>query len=83
MLALQKDNEMRFMKSLFDTFRYNCKISAECPWLKGNDSNSDDDLDGVYMEMPPEDQYMNQIHVSLWPANLHCFYVDVHDCRCL
>ena len=56
MLALQKDSEMRFVKSLCDTFKYDCKIYAECPWLKGKDNNSDDDLDGVYMDMPPEDQ---------------------------
>ena len=53
-LALQKDSEMRFVKSLCDTFKYDCKISAECPWLKGNGKDYDDDLDGVYMEMPPE-----------------------------
>ena len=55
-LALQKDSEVRFVKSLYDTLKYECKISAECPWLKGNGFDSDDDLDGVYMEMPPEDQ---------------------------
>ena len=55
-LALQNDNEMRFVKSLCDTFKYDCKISAECPSLKGNYNNYDDDLDGLYMEMPPEDQ---------------------------
>ena len=31
MLALQKGSGMRFVKSLCDTFKYNCKISAECP----------------------------------------------------
>ena len=56
MLALQKDSEMRFVKSLCDTFKYDCKICAECPWLKGNDKDYDDNLDGVYMEMAPEDQ---------------------------
>ena len=56
MLALQNDSEMRFVKSLCDPFKYDCKISAECPWLKGNDEDSDDDPEGVYMEMPPEDQ---------------------------
>ena len=56
MLALQNDSEMRFVKSLCDTFKYDCKKSAECPWLKDNEDDSDDDLDGVYMEMPPEDQ---------------------------
>ena len=58
MLALQNDSEMRFMKSLCDTFNYDCKISAECPWLKGNYKNYDEDLDGLYVEMPPEDQWM-------------------------
>ena len=56
MLASQRYSEMRFVKSLCDTFKYDCKISAECPQLKSNDNDSDDDLDGVYMEMPPEDQ---------------------------
>ena len=56
MFALQKDSAMRFGNSLCDTFKYDSRISAECPWLKGNDDDSDDDLDGVYMEMPPEDQ---------------------------
>ena len=56
MLALQNDSKMRFVKSLCDTFKYDCKISAKCPWLKGSDDDSDDDLDNVYMEMPPEDR---------------------------
>ena len=56
MLALQNKSEMRFVKSLCDIFKYDCKISAECPLLKGNDEDYDDDLDGVYMEMAPEDQ---------------------------
>ena len=30
MLALQKYSEMRFVKSLCDTFKYDCKISAQC-----------------------------------------------------
>ena len=34
MLALQNYSEMRIVKSLCDTFRYDCKLSAECPWLK-------------------------------------------------
>ena len=34
MLALQIDSEMRFVKSLSDAFKYDCKTSAECPWLK-------------------------------------------------
>ena len=29
--ALQNDSEMRFMKYLCDVFKYDCKISAECP----------------------------------------------------
>ena len=28
----------------------------QSPWLKGNDDVSDEDLDVVCMEMPPEDQ---------------------------
>ena len=56
MLALQKDSEMRFVKSLYYSFKYDCKISAEYPWLKENDEDYDDNLVGVYMEMPPEDQ---------------------------
>ena len=56
MLALQNDSEMRFVKSLCYTFKYDLKISAECPWLKGNDKDYDYDLDGVYKEIPPEDQ---------------------------
>ena len=48
-LALQKDSDMRLVKSLYDTFKYDCKISAECPWLKGNDKDYDDELDSVYM----------------------------------
>ena len=56
MFALQNDSEMRFVKSLCDTFKYDCKISVECCWLKGNDKDYEDDLDGVYLEMPPEDQ---------------------------
>ena len=63
MLPLQKDTEMRFVKSLCDTFKYDCKIYAEYPQLKGNGNDSDDDLDDVYMEIPPEDQQMYQIHV--------------------
>ena len=55
-LALQKYSEMRFVKSLCDTFKYDYKISAECPWLKGNYNDSDDDLDGVSMQMPHEYQ---------------------------
>ena len=50
MLALQKDSEMRFVKSLSDTFKHVCKIFAECPWLKGNDKDYDDDLDTVYLK---------------------------------
>ena len=42
MLALQNDSEMRFVKSLCDTFKYDCKISAECPRLKCNYNNYDD-----------------------------------------
>ena len=56
MLALQNDSERRFVKALYDTFKYDCEKYAECPWLKSNNDDSDDDLDGVYMEMPPEDQ---------------------------
>ena len=56
MLALQNDSVMRFVKSLCDILMYDYKISAERPWLKGNDEEFDDDLDGVYMEMAPEDQ---------------------------
>ena len=56
MLALQKDSKMRFVKCLCDTFKYDYKISVECPWLKGNDDDSDNDLGGVCMEMPPESQ---------------------------
>ena len=58
MHGLQNDSEMRFVKSLSNTFQYECKISEECPWLKGNYKNYDKDLDGLYMEMPPEDQLM-------------------------
>ena len=65
MFALQKVSEMRFVKSLCNIFKYDCKICAECPWLKGNGNDSDDDLDGVYMEMSPEDQKMYQIHVAI------------------
>ena len=54
-LALQKDSEIWFVKSLCDTFKYDCKICAECLWLKGSGNDSYDDLDDVYMEMPPED----------------------------
>ena len=56
MLALQNDSKMKFVKSLCDTFKYDCKLYAEFPWLKANDDNSDDDLDGVHMYMSPEDQ---------------------------
>ena len=56
MLASQKDSEMSFLQSLYDIFKYYCKMSAECSWLKGYGNDSHDDLDGVYMEMPPEDQ---------------------------
>ena len=55
MVALQNDIEMSFMKSLCDTFKYDCKICGECPWLKGNYKNYDEELEGLYMEMPPED----------------------------
>ena len=85
MPALQNDSEMRYVKSLFDTFKDDCKISTECSWLKGNDGNSDDDLDDVYMEMQPEDHTMYQIPVAKMyivntcitsaglPSRLHCF----------
>ena len=56
MVALQNDIEMSFVKSLCDTFKYDCKISGECPWLKGNYKNYDEELEDLYMEMPPEDQ---------------------------
>ena len=56
MVALQNDIEMSFVKSLCDTFKYDCKICGECPWLKGNCKNYDKELEGLYMEMPPEDQ---------------------------
>ena len=56
MVALQNDIEMSFVKSLCDTFKYDCKISGECPWLKGIYKNYDEELEGLYMEMPPEDQ---------------------------
>ena len=49
---------MRFVKSLCDTFKNDCKICAECPWLKGNYKNYDEDLEDLFMEMPPEDQSM-------------------------
>ena len=52
----RKTNKMTFVKSLCDIFKYDCKIPAECPWLKGSDKDYDDDLDGVYMEMAPGDQ---------------------------
>ena len=56
MVALQNDNEISFVKSLCDTLKHDCKISGECPWLKGNYKNYDEELEGLYMEMPPEDQ---------------------------
>ena len=56
MVALQNDIEMSFVMSLCDTFKYDCKISGECPWLKDNYKNYDKDLEGLYMEMAPEDQ---------------------------
>ena len=55
MLPLQKDSKMGIFKYLCDTFKYDYKICAVCPWLKGNGNDSDDDLDDVYMEMWPED----------------------------
>ena len=58
MVALQNDIEMSFVKSLCDTFKYDCKISRACPWLKGNYKNYDEELEDLYMEMPPADQRM-------------------------
>ena len=55
-LALQNVSEMRLVKSLCDTLKYDYKVCADCPWLKGNYKNYDEDLEGLYMEMPPEDQ---------------------------
>ena len=58
MVALQNDIEMSYVRFLCETFKCDCKICVECPWLKGNYKNYDEELEGLYMEMAPEDQWM-------------------------
>ena len=95
MLALNKDGEMRFVKSWCDTFKYDCKISAECPLLKGNDDDSDDDLDGYtwrcHLKTNKSTKYrLPHVHSKyiyhfgqLTRQIALFFYVDVGGCMCI
>ena len=56
MVGLQNDVEVSYVRFLCETFKYDCKICVECPWLKGNYKNYDEELEDLYMEMAPEDQ---------------------------
>ena len=47
MLALQNDREMQLVKSRCDTMKYECKLTMECPWLPGNEDDSDSDFEGA------------------------------------
>ena len=76
MVVLQNDIEMSFVRSLCETFKYDCKICGECPWLKGNYKNYDEELEGLYMEMPPEDQWM-YILSECWKDNACIFFIII------
>ena len=77
MVALQNDIEMSFVKSLCDTFKYDSKICGECPWLKGNYKNYDEELESLYMEMAPDRPIECTFCPRMLERFMHAFFEDL------